>query len=93
MLIAMTRELVLPPDFHDYAWEVEAKGVFWDALVRLGDIDVAVTFYDPVRLLQDTTDELAERPTFGLERVLVVPKVTEEHMRTAVDRTPIEFFQ
>lgn len=89
----MDRELVLPADFHDYAWEVEAKGVFWDASVRLGNVEVAVTFYDPVRLTQDLADELAERPAFELRRALVVPSVTEEHMRAAIDRAPLEFFQ
>lgn len=89
----MERELVLPPDFHEYAWEAESKGVFWDASVRLAGVVVAVTFYDPVRLSQDAVDELAERPAFELRRVLVIPKVTEDHMQAAVDRAPTEFFQ
>jgi hypothetical protein len=88
----MERELVLPRTFQDYAWEVEAKGVFWDALVRVGENSVAVTFYDPARLSQDLTEELDGRPSVELLRVLVVSSVTEERMRDAVDRAPLEFF-
>lgn len=50
MLLAMEHKLVLPPDFSEYAWEVEAKGVFWDAGVVIDDNPVQVTFYDPARL-------------------------------------------
>lgn len=87
------RQLVLPPDFPDYAWEVEAKGVFWDAKVLVGDIRVPVTFYDPVRLSQEVSDELAGRATLALHRTLVVPSVTEANMQLAVDRAPDGFFR
>lgn len=89
----MKPELRLPDDFHDYAWEVEAKGVLLDATVRVGDSLVPVTFYDPVRLGQDVTEELAERSAFVLERTIVVPFVTEQHMRAAVRSVPPEFFR
>lgn len=89
----MEPELKLPDGFQDYAWEVEAKGAFWDATVRLEDLEVAVIFYDPVRLAQDVTDELAERPTFELKRVIVVRSVTEESMRVAIGRAPMGFFR
>ena len=49
----MSIKLTLPEDFEDYAWEAEAKGVFWDTSARIGDREVTVTFYDPVRLSQD----------------------------------------
>ncbi len=88
----MKRMLSLPADFQDYAWEVEAKGVFWGASVCLGDRVVAVTFYDPVRLSQDIAEELEQCHFMGLHRVLVVPCVNEEQMRMAIDRAPIEFF-
>jgi len=89
----MDRELVLPPDFEDYAWEVEAKGVFWDATVRMGDASVAVTFYDPARLSQEIIDELNDRSSFELLRTLVVPSVTEKEMRDAVARASLGFFR
>jgi hypothetical protein len=87
------RELVLPADFDDYAWEVASKGVFWDVSVRLEGVEVAVTFYDPVRLSQDVADELAERSVLSLRRVRIVPSVTEEYMQHAIQRAPIEFFR
>lgn len=55
----MNRELVLPTDFHDCAWEVEVKGVLRDVPVRVGTGVVKITFYDPVRLGQDLAEELA----------------------------------
>lgn len=88
----MARELVFPPDFQEYAWEVEAKGVFWDATVRVGDLTLPVIFYDPVRLAQDVQEELAVRPAFVARRLLVVPAVTVENMRRAVSSAPTEFF-
>lgn len=88
----MARELLLPADFHDHAWEVEAKGVFWGASVRINDRVVDVTFYDPVRLSQDIAEELGQCLFTELRRVLVVPCVTEEQMRMAVERASAEFF-
>ena len=88
----MDRELSLPADFRDHAWEVEAKGVYWDVSVRIGDRVATVTFYDPVRLSQDIAEELGQRHCAELRRVLVVPHVTEEQMRMAVERAPAEFF-
>lgn len=89
----MQRQLVLPPDFPDYAWEVEAKGVFWGATVVVGEVHVSVTFYDPVRLSQDVAHELAERPALELRRTLVVSSVTETQMRLAVESAADDFFQ
>lgn len=89
----MERKLVLPPDFPEYAWEVEAKGVFWDAKVLVEGTPVPVTFYDPSRLSQDVSEELAERVGLELPRVLVIPTLTEDNMRRAVDRAPAEFFR
>lgn len=43
----MSRELVLPPDFADYAWEFEAKGYFFDAAVRVDGLLISVSFFDP----------------------------------------------
>ncbi len=52
---------MLPADFGDYAWEVEAKGVLMDVLVPVGDREVEVSFYDPVRLVQDLAEEMAQQ--------------------------------
>ncbi|WP_370232870.1 hypothetical protein [Aeromicrobium sp.] len=86
------RVLVLPQDFPDYSWEVEAKGVFWDAAVERGGECFSVVFYDPIRLQQDVAGEVAERSAFAVSRLLVIPSVTEQHMRDAVDAAPEEFF-
>ncbi len=89
----MERKLVLPTDFPEYAWEVAAKGVFWDAKVVVEGTPVPVTFYDPARLSQDVSEELTERVGFELRRTLVIPALTEDNMRRAVDRAPDEFFR
>lgn len=89
----MNRLLVLPPDFDDYAWEVEAKGVLWDAAVRISGRACPITFYDPVRLQQDVSEVLADGRDFSAIRLLVVKRVTLENMREAVNRAPAELFE
>lgn len=86
-------ELVLPDDFADYGWEVESKGVFWDAVVQRDNRRVPVTFYDPGRLAQDVNDELASEPQFLLARVIVLPKVTLQEMQRSIADLPEEFFE
>ncbi len=88
----MSIKLTLPEDFEDYAWEAEAKGVFWDTSARIGDREVTVTFYDPVRLSQDIEEDLREHRVMELNRVLVIPRVTKQHMLEAADRASPEFF-
>ncbi len=88
----MSIKLTLPEDFEDYAWEVEAKGVFWDTSTRIGDREVTVTFYDPVRLSQDIEEDLREHRVMELNRVLVIPRVTKQHMLEAADQASPEFF-
>jgi hypothetical protein len=88
----MTRELVFPPDFSDYAWEVESKGYF-DADVRVGDPLVSVAFYDPTRLQQEVDDDIEAGRLFALKRLLVVERVTIDNMKSAVAEAPSEFFE
>jgi hypothetical protein len=88
----MDRELILPTDFDDYAWEVESKGYFWDASVRIGVRVVPVAFYEPTRLAQDIADELAAGRAFTASRLIVLERVTLEGMRDAVARAPSELF-
>jgi hypothetical protein len=76
--------LLLPDDFDDYAWEIEAKGYFGDVGVRLGDRIVNVTFYDPVRLQQEIESDLLAGRAFAVERLRVVSKVTRENMQAAI---------
>lgn len=76
--------LVLPEDFDDYAWEVEAKGVFWEVRLRYDGLEYPLTFYEPVRLAQDISDQLKASPVFFEQNLMVVPKVTREAMELAV---------
>lgn len=85
--------LVLPADFGEYAWEVEAKGVFWDAKIDVDGVHVSLTFYDEVRLAQDVAEELAQARVFGCNRLLVVERLTAENMQAAVDAMPSSFFE
>jgi hypothetical protein len=89
----MERELVLPTDFDDYAWELESKGYFTDAAVQIGDKHVGVSFYEPTRLSQDIAEELAAGRPFAISRLLVVERVTLENMRIAVTRAPAALFE
>ena len=89
----MTRELVFPPDFNDYAWEVESKGVFWGANVRADDSLFSITFYDPTRLQQDIDADMEADLLFTVKRLLVVERVTVDNMRLAVAEAPADFFE
>ncbi|ALV42857.1 hypothetical protein AU252_18250 [Pseudarthrobacter sulfonivorans] len=89
----MIRELVFPPDFGDYAWEVESKGVFWGAAVRIDDSLISVTFYEPTRLQQDIDAELETGRLFTVKRLLVIERVTIANMQSAVTEAPSEFFE
>ncbi len=88
----MKRVLVLPEDFLEYAWEVEAKGVFWGGSVELASRRFGVTFYDPVRLEQDVRDEVASGRPVAISRLLVIARLTVAEMEAAVQAAPEEFF-
>jgi hypothetical protein len=77
-------ELILPPDFEDYAWEVESKGVFWDVHINYEGQQYAVTFYEPVRLAQDAAEQLNEGKPFFEQNIIVIKEVTKEAMELAV---------
>ncbi|GHH71568.1 hypothetical protein [Promicromonospora soli] len=84
-------ELVLPEDFGEYAWEVEAKGWF-QCPVRAGGQTANVTFYDPARLAQDVSADHASRVPFTVTRLVVIERVTADLMREALGLLPEEFF-
>lgn len=88
----MIRELVLPQDFSDYAWEVESKGYF-DAAVRVGDSVVTVSFYEPTRLQQEIVDDIEAGRLFTIRRLLVIEMVSIENMQWAVAEAPSDFFE
>lgn len=47
--LIMYRQPILPDDYDEYAREVEPKGYFTDAVVRVGERNVPVTFYPVTR--------------------------------------------
>ena len=89
----MTRELVLPADFQEYAWDVEDKGFFWLASALIEGTHFPLTFYDPVRLQQDVLAELESGRPFTATRLLVIDTVTVDAMRTALLEAPDELFE
>lgn len=88
----MIRQLLFPSDFKDYAWEVESKGVFWGAAVRIDDALINVTFYEPFRLQQDVEPDLEAGRIFTVKNLLVIKKVTVTNMQLPVSEAPPEFF-
>lgn len=89
----MTCELRLPADFHDYAWEVEAKGWFPADVAVPGGATHRVMFYDPVRLRQDIEADLAAGRPVSVTRLIVVEQVTAGLMARAVESLPEDFFR
>lgn len=80
----ITYELVLPPDFQDYAWEVESKGWFSEAVLLHLNKRYRLNFYNPVRLVQEIGDSLRSQPLFIVPNLLVVNSITETAMHKAV---------
>jgi hypothetical protein len=74
-----------PPDFDGIAWEVEAKGWYGGLVLWLAGHPHSVTFYDPVRLLQNCQLELQlGRACFCEPGIVVVSSVTRERMDAAL---------
>ncbi len=88
----MEPTLKLPDDFEDYAWEVEAKGVLWDARVVFNSLELPVTFYDPVRLAQDVEEDVKSQRSYTVQHLIVVRRLTIEEMESAVAALPPGFF-
>lgn len=84
--------LKLPDDFEEYAWEVEAKGVFWDARVAVDGLELPVIFYDPARLAQDIEEDVGAQRSFAVRNLIVVRRVTIEEMTGAVSALHPDLF-
>jgi hypothetical protein len=80
----MDYEIDFGDSFAQYEWETEAKGWF-DARVRVGQSEVMISFYDPVRLAQEIQDALDHSGLFFERNVVVIPKVNRENMEKAMD--------
>lgn len=78
-------ELVLPEYFQDYAYEYEAKGWFSHVRLHYMGRQFPLSFYDPIRLMQEIEGELRRSPVFTEPNLLVVASITEAAMREAVE--------
>lgn len=74
---------VLPADFDDYAWEVEAKGCFAETLMTVAGKRFRLNFYDPVRLNQEIESELERGAAFFEPNPVIVRSVTKANMQHA----------
>lgn len=75
-------------DFDERAeWEIEMKGWFEHARVHLPDgRTVQVCFWDPERLAQDlATDLKLGKSCLAEPGMIIVPKVTVQNMKAAVE--------
>jgi len=77
--------LVLPEDFQDYAWEVEAKGWFSLAKLSASGKSYRLNFYDGVRLQQTIEDGLERGGVFFEPNLVVVSSLTRANMERAAE--------
>ena len=92
---AADAEIIYPPGFDD-RWEAETtdKGYLRDVVVRFEDGSrFLVNFIDPVRLAQDLQcEEESGSPYIAEPGMIVVPRVTKESIRRAVEGLSREGF-
>ena len=74
---------VLPADFADREWEVEAKGWFPGAVMIVSGKYYQLIFYDPVRLGQEIASQLERGSIFFEPNLVVVKSVTGPNMEQA----------
>jgi hypothetical protein len=75
-------------DFDDRtAWEVQQKGWFEGAVaVMPNGLEIALSFWDPVRLSQEISDGVRlGRACFAEPGLVIVPSVTRDHMQKAIE--------
>jgi hypothetical protein len=77
--------LVLPADFDDYEWEVEAKGWFSEARMIVAGMRYRLNFYDAVRLAQTIQDDLQGGGVFFEPNLVIIPRVTRSDMERAAE--------
>ncbi len=85
--------LILPDYFDDLvAFETEEKGYLCDVRVTFGQQEMTVDFYDPVRLSQEIAADIERGRSFAVQNLLVIPKVTVDEMKRAVEGEQRTFF-
>lgn len=82
----ISAHLRLPDDFDEYAWEVELKGYFHDAVAEYQGLAYRIAFYDSTRLGQDVESELQSGLAVLPANLVVVESVTRAAMEQAVGR-------
>ncbi|WP_374668508.1 hypothetical protein [Acinetobacter sp.] len=70
----------LENDFHEYAWEIEAKG-WLQVDVEINQHMYTFNFYDPARLNQNIQDDLNSCQYFCDINLVVIPSVTLKHIQ------------
>jgi hypothetical protein len=80
----MTYRVVLPRDFDDYGWEVEAKGWFAAASVEFDGIMIELLFYDPTRLKREIEEALSKNRVFFESNIIVVSSVNRDSIEASV---------
>src|SRR5882757_5912965 len=78
--------VVFPEYLDDYENETESKGYLVGVQIVLSGRLIELTIYDHVRLVQDIQDELTSDGYFVASNLLVVSRVTREHVHQAVRR-------
>lgn len=76
-------QLHLPDDFDAYAWEVEAKGWYPDAILIFDGKRYVLNFYDAMRLAQSVEGDVSQDSLFFEPNVIVIPVVTRAAMEQA----------
>jgi len=80
----MTYRVILPCDFDEYGWEVEAKGWFDTASVEFDGQVIEISIYDPTRLKQEIEDALSTNRVFVERNIIVVSTVNRASIEAAV---------
>ena len=75
--------LQFPAGFDEYAWEVEAKGWFSEAVLLVGTRRFRLNFYDATRLAQEVASDLENSGVFFDPNLVVVNPVTRQEMEKA----------
>jgi len=79
-------ELILPADFDEHEWEVEAKGWFAGASIIFNGYNIPLCFYDPARLVQEVESSLSSGRFFFEKNLIVVNLINRKNLEEAVDR-------
>ena len=75
-----------PPHFETDGQIIEAKGWFLGVVVEVDGVEHYPMFYDPDRLSQECADAVARNGFFYEQNIVVVPRVTRDHIEAAVDK-------